>query len=403
MFAHRRVPLLLTVIGTCLFSGVASAGAMAGAAAPNPGVLRPFAPEYMDRNGPRTEAEAVRDARHFDVIDAKEKTYTPYVAAMRRANPRLRLLAYMDATMTPGSASYPASWYLHDANGDYVKTLLWGQNTMDPANPGWIRSRQETCRSLLISSHYDGCLLDVIGPSVVNNSGFTTGVPINPRTGKPYTSNQWMHDTGAIADAVRSYVPAGTLIYGNNIGDGTAYYDPAAPTSRLVSHYDGVQTEGFLRPGRGPLPGSYPDESTFLLNLREVADVAARGKQMLVITKTWNTGTAAEKKAWQRFSAASFLLVADGSQRFSFLPDEALTPATYYPWYDAPIGSPTGAYRHAASGVYRRDFATGRVFVNPTASSITVTVEPGFVDVTNGASAGGTVVIAPHSGLILRR
>jgi hypothetical protein len=54
------------------------------------------------------------------------------------------------------------------------------------------------------------------------------------------------------------------------------------------------------------------------------------------------------------------------------------------------------------SGVWRRKFARGLVVVNP-ASAVTVTASLGGTYVKSDGSRVGTVALAPHTGLVLRR
>src|SRR5687768_1473536 len=60
-----------------------------------------------------TTADAVAVARHHDVVLANVHQFREHVAAMRSANPRLRIFVYMNgmfAQRTQGTA-YPEAWY----------------------------------------------------------------------------------------------------------------------------------------------------------------------------------------------------------------------------------------------------------------------------------------------------
>ena len=60
-----------------------------------------------------TQTEAVTIAQEFDVIAAQASVFPKYVAAMKVANPNLRIVAYINGTfdLSSSGTSYPASWY----------------------------------------------------------------------------------------------------------------------------------------------------------------------------------------------------------------------------------------------------------------------------------------------------
>src|SRR5690606_32315587 len=58
-----------------------------------------WSPQYMDRSGVEvTREKAIADAQQFDVIWAKPRTYMKYVADMKAANPKLKLIAYANGS-----------------------------------------------------------------------------------------------------------------------------------------------------------------------------------------------------------------------------------------------------------------------------------------------------------------
>lgn len=367
-------------------------------AATSTNVLKTWAPKYMNRSGTMTAAIAVRDASTFDLIVAKPKTYAPFVADMRAANPRLVLLAYFNGTFAGSSDgdAYPATWYVRDPYGNQVKSVRWGNYMMNPASTGWIGNRRETCQDLVASSGYDGCSLDVLGTTPVTSADFVTGTPINPATGRPWTPAEWLTATSGLADAVRDFV--GAPVYGNGIGDGPRYFDPVAPSSALFTGVDGGMAEGFLRSGRAPLD-VFPTLDEWKANVDMLVDAGSRGRRLIVVTKSWNTGTSAQKNALHKFALASFLLGNDGRSRFSFLYDESLDPAAGHPWWKTRLGSPTGAYAALGTGAYARGFVNGKVVVNPSTNPVSVPLGGTFT--TLDGQTVSTVTLAPHSGEVL--
>lgn len=363
-------------------------------------VLKMWAPKYMERGGTMTRAEAVEEARHFDVIIAKPSEYSRFVADMRAANPRLRLFAYINGTFAKVSeaTTYPDAWYVRDTNGEKVRSVLFGQYMMDPNSSGWVQTRISLCRHVIAASGYDGCGLDVLGTTPVTEMTYVTGRPVNSTTGTAWTGQQWLTATTALAASVRS--GSGRPIAGNGIGDGPRYFYAGFPSSQLFGGVDVGMAEGFLRSGRADLT-AYPTVADWKANVDMLADAGARGKSLVVVTKVWNTGTQSQKDAWHKFALASFLLGSDGRARFSFLYDIALDPGAWHPWWATSLGAPSGPYTRRSDGAYNREFALGRALVNPTGRIVNVPLGAAYT--TLDGSRVTALTLAPHSGEVLTR
>lgn len=369
-------------------------------AATGTNVLKVWAPKYMERGGTMTRAKAVEEARHFDVIIAKPSEYGRFVADMRAANPRLRLFSYINGTFAQVSeaTAYPDAWYIRDTNGEKVRSVLFGQYMMDPNSSGWVQTRINLCRHVIATSGYDGCGLDVLGTTPVTETTYVTGRPVNAQTGVPWTGQQWLTATTALAASVRS--GSGRPIAGNGIGDGPRYFYAGFPSSQLFNGLDVGMAEGFLRSGRAEL-SVYPTVADWKANVDMLADAGTRGKSLVVVTKVWNTGTQAQKDAWHKFALASFLLGSDGRARFSFLYDITLDPGAWHPWWATSLGAPSGGYAASGDGTYGRTFGQGRVLVNPTGRTIRVSLGAAYT--TLDGSRVTSVTLVPHSGEVLTR
>ena len=118
---------------------------------------------------------------------------------------------------------------------------------------------------------------------------------------------------------------------------------------------------------------------------------------MSAITKVWATSTAAQQDAWHRYALGTFLLgYQPGNAYFTFRVDKNLT--TPSPYWDVPIGVPSGAYAKVG-GVYQRSFTNGRVLVNPTTATLSVGLGGSYVNL-DGATVT-SVTLAPHTAEIL--
>ena len=108
---------------------------MSALAAGGVGVIKPWGlqNEGGDKDVPRKKA--VKHALNNDLLTAHVQAYKGDVAAMKRANPRLIILAYMNALYahTKEGDKYPADWYMRDSNGDRVRNRNTGNWLMNPA------------------------------------------------------------------------------------------------------------------------------------------------------------------------------------------------------------------------------------------------------------------------------
>lgn len=365
-------------------------------------MLKIWAPEYADRTPDATLSQAVAQARDFDLIFAKSSTFAPYVAAMKAANPNLKLLAYVNGVMsrTTDVVPWPGSAYAQSAAGDLIYSNRFGNILMEPSSTAWRSDRASTCAALLVTSLYDGCGLDVLGPASVvppfGPDGYVTDQPVNPNTGAAYKVKDWLTQTSAVGARVRNRTKSLTL--GNGLTNGTRYFDKTAPTSMLYDGVDIGMVEGFIRGGRAPIDQPMYFKS-WKADVDMVVDAQANGHQIVTTTKTFCDGTQAQKDRWHALALASFMLAANGKAYFSFQYDEALDPGTYQPWWDVALGSPQGAYVVEPSGIFDRRFANGYAVVNPTSAPLTFTV-PSDHRSLNG-NVGRSFTLAPWSGDLL--
>ncbi len=361
------------------------------------GSVQPWAIEQESRTHVWTEEEAVEAATNFPLITALRNSYRAHVPAMRRANPELELSVYMNGVFAQANQqdAYPPSWYLRDADGNKISNN-WGIWLMDPANPGWVEDRAQTCLDFMSFSGYDGCFVDNLGPGAIWLPSLSAE-PINPRTGRAWTRQEWMTATTALTEQLQATAaPSPVLV--NGLGYGNEYFRGVAPTSDLLEVADGALAEIWLRaPSQGI--SSHRPKSAWLRDVELVADAVARGKTVMVSTKVWTDGSRAQKEAWHRFALASFMLADDGSNYFAFSYGRDEDPTVGNDLWSIDVGEPVGAYE-AFEDVYRRDFSQGKVLVNPTETARTVQLDRAYVD-PDGVERT-SVRLESHSGTILR-
>jgi Hypothetical glycosyl hydrolase family 15 len=368
---------------------------------PDP-ILKLWAAENESLTHAPTHAAALGDARRLDAISALRVTYPGEIDAMRAVNPDLQVYAYVMGTFAwrsqpPGT--YPASWYLRDEHGAYVRSVgEWaGHYLIDPGRRGWIRDRVLTCRRFLRESGYDGCMIDVLGSAPLRGS-FTSGVPVNPRTGAPWQPADWLAATADLAAAVKRAV-APSLVIGNGLSSGGAYFSEGAPTARLLRDIDGGIAEAWLR-GAHSDPRLFPSVLIWRQSVDMLTEAALAGKTVMTLTKVWVETDPSTTRAWYRFALASFLLGTNGSAYFGFSAarEEAPTMPFRTP---VRLGAPLDRYRQVDRAYVRR-FEGGIVLVNPSDGAVRVPLSGSFVTL-DGDGVEDRIVIESHTGEILLR
>ena len=368
---------------------------------PDP-ILKRWAAENESLTHAPTHAAALGDARRLDAISALRVTYPGEIDAMRVVNPDLQVYAYVMGTFAwrsqpPGT--YPASWYLRDEHGAYVRSVgeFAGQYLMDPGRRGWVHDRVLMCRRFLHESGYDGCMIDVLGPAPLRGS-FTSGVPVNPRTGSPWEPADWLAATADLAAAVKRAVDPAVVI-ANGLSSGGAYFSDEAPTSRLLRDIDGGIAEAWLR-GSASDPDRFPSVEVWRENVDMLIEAARAGKTVMTLTKVWVETDPSTTRAWYRFALATFLLGTNGSAYFGFSAARDEDPAMPYPT-PVGLGAPLDRYRQVGDAYVRR-FEQGIVIVNPSGGTVRVPLSGSFVTL-DGDVVEGRIVIEPHVGEILHR
>jgi hypothetical protein len=369
-----------------------------GIAAVNLQHLPLFGGEYFADPYTPTQAQALAQANAFDFILApRTSMYASYAASMHAANPRLKLLVYLEGMFSyPSTASsYPESWFAHDASGKRIGSVMFpGNLLMNPTSSGWISNRSSACASMLKASPgFDGCIVDDMGRGVFYKN-YVTGPPFNSATGANWTLSDWLKATTSMTAAMKSAVTP-KLMFVNSLSSGHSYFDPTGPTSQLLSAADGAMAETFVRAAYTGTT-SYPSVNQWLEDVRMVADAAAKGKYIIAAVKIWVSGTQAQYAAWDMYGMATFLMGYNGFAYFHFrsdrLPSSTATLATA-------IGTPNGAFYQTAKGYYERDFSTGLVLFNPATSTYSITLPKAY------RTLSGTLVtsltLGPTSGVIL--
>jgi hypothetical protein len=334
-----------------------------------------------------TLAQAVQIARKFDVVAAQVGSFKADVSAMKAANPKLVLLAYVEGAfdMTKTGTQFPLSWYAHDATGNRIQVspTVCGLNQgcgnwlMDLSNSNWVAMVGSICATEIVSSGYDGCYVDNLGDAPLY-PGQLTSSPINPATSQVWTQAEWLAATTNIAANIETANP-GHIIVGNGLFNGQGYFSKTAPTSQLLSGMSAGSAEMFIRANDAIT--TYKPETLWKQDVDMLVDAQQKGSGVMAMTRVWVTATADQTAAWHQYALASYLLATNGHSFFTFLAahtNEALTAD--YAIDHVALGYPLGPYVKV-NGIYQRLFNAGMVLVNPTAASVTVTLPATYRDV----------------------
>jgi hypothetical protein len=352
-------------------------------------------PEFMAANHTYTRSAALRHARRFDVIVAVRGSFDRHVAAMKRENPSLTLLVYLNGaySMNDNGRKYANSLYAHDRNGDKIKSREFGSYLMDVSSSDWTSHVRNLCSRLRSDSGYDGCFLDSMGPAALD-SGYVTGLPVDPSTDAVWTRSDYLNATHDLASVVKADLGSRPLVI-NGVQQGSAYFDPDGSTGILADGIEGGMVELFVRPPYASIryhrrPSRWREDVDMLV------DAGASGRSLLCVTKVWISATKRAKERRHKFALATFLMGTNGSSYFSFLGSRD-TGKKDRAWIKD-LGAPVEPYS-ASSGLFSRTFSKGIVFANPTSDTVAVRLAERMV--TLGGNLISSVKVRRYRGVLL--
>jgi hypothetical protein len=396
----KHVSALVSAIymAIVLATGLSSGPALA-LPAPGPGIPL-WAPDWMANASASPNydpglSRAIKEAKTFDLIVAHPTEFDRYVPQMMRANPSLRLFGYVNGMFSPDT-TYGEGAYSHNANGRRIKSKVFGTYLMDPSSGVWRRAVLRMCVQARNTSGYQGCFLDALGLMGTNPSSVTAR-PVDPRTGVLYKRRAWLSETEGLAAFVRGSL-APSPVLGNGITDGADYFDPTGPTSMLLDGLTGGMDEAWVRQATDPV-NSYRSVNAWRDDVDMLSNIATRksGNVAIVVCKLWVKATAGQIASWHKYSLATFMLgYKPGHAYYSFRSDHNLTDP--YSMTSVNIGTPTGAY-FANSAAFQRRFTKGTVVVNPSDTSVKVSLGGAYLNAAGRVIR--TLTLGPHGAAIL--
>jgi hypothetical protein len=340
-----------------------------------------------------TRSEAVTVARRYAVVVAGPR-YHNYLRAMRAAHRGIVIAPYHKGTSVQGGkltwvkAHHP-KWLVRTAGGGLIRSSTYGTYLIDPGNLGVRKWQADFARSA-VRNGWNAIFLDSMGLYAFN--GFS-GTPINPRTGKAFTTAGWLQATAGLAKAVNAAVRVPVMVNGLRTGPG--YWKG---TRVLLGGAGAAEFEGCWRDATSGI-SRFPSLDSWRATLRALIDIQSRGRSAMCWTKTWTSASRAQIQAWHDFALASFMLGAWGQKQYFYFSgsrkDNALS------WYGDgryKLGKVVSVIKRVGN-IYKRRFTNGVVLVNPSGSSDSVSLTSSFVFPSGRRARSAT--LGAHSGVIL--
>jgi hypothetical protein len=335
--------------------------------------------------------------------------------AVAAGNADARFIFYFSLTdMDSGCDCYDQDFYEHfrDAHPEWILRSAGGGTVStnngigrlfatDIGNLAYVEAWADWALASAERYGFDGVFADNVFRGYFDT---WSARPINPRTGAPYTTAEYRRDMLAALTYLRSRFEAkGKLLIGNHVGswDTPVFSDPVIQEEVKTMH--GTEIEDCVY----TFGGSPHPESKWLAQLAYLDFANRHGTRTICNGYAGSIG----KPERRTYMLASYLLTKEGfsslselnklSQWWSELEIDLGAPRGRFTCLDPANGLAPAASCPASGKIYQREWAKGRVLVNPT-DSRTVAVPLGGTFL-RGGSAVTSVTLRPHSGVVLVR
>ncbi len=368
--------------------------------------------------GSCTDADLKYLASHYKIIVTHDKDHPEAVQKLHQFNPEVKVLAYVNGTVASKSSNdwndistYHPDWFLQDAKGNRIFERDWADNyVLDPANDGWRAYRAQQLKTLVDDSSiagFDGVFLDVMQAWIVGSDGYCyyNSHPIKPSTDpqREYDNREWQAAIADFLTVMKKAVGSNKMLIFNGIGTGDKYF--TYDYHSFLERTDGALIEGFTRWGSRPI-SEFKSEELWKKDVDAVADIAAMGKTAVIMSDVWPqvTASATDIERAHLYSLSSYLLGADGEAYYDFRrkSQQELKPQIYNKLWAASIGAPRAVY-YKQDNLYQRDFANGKVIVNPSDTGRSYTISLGNCYLTPDGRTVNKITLAPKTGTVLTR
>jgi len=260
--------------------------------------------------------------------------------------------------MAPEEKPY---WFLRDINGDLIIRSEGNLRMLDIGHPEVQTMWASSCMKAFSQYPFDWVKADVLKVNAPWIGTARGKYPVNPRTGNPYTHEEWCSDTIEFMKTVKSII--GTkLILGYMSPSAGSSFDTSPSGSksrydRIVNEIDGVEMEGALR-WEYPREETWRSEDKWIQDLALITELCRKGKIVLVYCLVRELAPDQTLQQMMDFGLASFLLSMEGSDaviclRDGWLPGTTTPRPEWYPnQFKGKIGNPLANYYQDADGLF---------------------------------------------------
>ncbi len=342
-----------------------------------------------------TTADFSKTAGRTDVVILQEWEKARLLS-LKAANPAITVLMYKNLSSmlaassngnagtgvtTQEAASHP-EWYLKNTSG--ANFTFWSYDYLwaaDIGNRGYQDRWAANVLAKLKANPWDGVFMDDTNPTIQYH--------YNPASVQKYPNDAaYSAATGSALSVIGpALTNAGKLVI-PNMG---AWRNYRTTVKSWLPYVSGGMEEQFTKWGNDPATG-YLTGYDWDNQLALLKETQAAGKYSLNVSHS----TAGDANA-ARYGWATTLLAGSGKASFSLA--ENYADETWFPEYDYDLGKPVGAEIKLSSGVHKRTFERGVVFVNPTTTSVPVSFGARYRG--SGLTTRSSTTMGAHTGLIL--
>jgi len=353
---------------------------------------------------------------------------TAKMNAVHALNPDYKFLLYRncrciyDYWTDEWNYAQSQGWLLKDSNGNYVTESNWGysQNYMvDITNPAYQQWVAAKIKSWLDQYPvFDGVMADnSLQDGEAGFSGASKTRPINPSTGTYFTDQQLLDGCAGILNAIIDAIGTSKLLLPNGVWNGAIWWNtwPGGDNYRYilskVPRLNGLFSEGtFMAPNNQWYSESlWKNSVDFVAWVQDnfLSEHPERRFQGYCLTYALPPGATIEQVI--KYGYCSMLLATKYSSSqntigFGFtesnIPNASLLQLLQK-LRSVDMIKPLGDYyKIGSTAVYARDFSGGKVLVNPTDVTYTITLNGSYATI-DGTIISGPLIVYAHTGVIL--
>ncbi|HEY0278591.1 MAG TPA: putative glycoside hydrolase [Solirubrobacterales bacterium] len=293
---------------------------------------------------------------------------------------------YREGSGTPNHDN----WILKDSSGHdlYIPAACNGsyctQYAGDVGNPEFRRYWIAEAERSLVKG-YHGIFIDDVNMTITVSNASGDGVdPIDPRTGRPMTEENWRRYVAEFCEEIRAAMPEVELVHN------TPWYenqnDPYV--RREIASANAIELErGFTDPGLTGGGGTFG----FSTLLAHVEWLHSLGKSVMFEPYI-------ENEAQREYNLAGYFLVNNSTD--SLVTSYETNPGAYWQGWETNLGAALGP-RYEWHGLIRRDFETGMVLLAPPGAATTTVALGGQYTEAGGAKVN-IVQLGGRQAVVLR-